>query len=76
MPIENRNLEPGTKLIATYKKEAYHGLVVEGEGGKVLYQLTPHDGKEYKSPSSLGTAATGKPCNGWTFWSIDTGGPK
>ena len=23
MPIENRNLEPGTKLIATYKKETY-----------------------------------------------------
>ena len=28
MPIENRNLEPGTKLIATYKKEVYHALVV------------------------------------------------
>src|SRR5919106_2500941 len=73
MPIENRNLQPGTKLIATYKKETYHALVVEGEGGKILYQLTPHDGKEYKSPSALGTAVTGKACNGWTFWSIETG---
>jgi hypothetical protein len=70
MPIENRNLEPGTKLIATYKKETYHALVVAGAEGQVLYQLSPYDGKEYKSPSSLGTAVTGKACNGWTFWSV------
>ena len=72
MPIENRNLEPGTKLFATYKKETYHALVVAGEDGKVKYQLSPDDGKEYKSPSSLGTAVTGKSCNGWNFWSVDT----
>jgi len=60
MPIENRNLEPGTKLIATYKKETYHALVVAGAEGKVLYQLSPYDGREFKSPSSLGTAVTGK----------------
>src|SRR5919106_6986740 len=73
MPIDNRNLEPGTKLIATYKKETYHALVVASAEGKVLYQLSPYDGREFKSPSSLGTAVTGKACNGWTFWSIDTG---
>jgi hypothetical protein len=72
MPIENRNLEPGTKLIATYKKETYHALVVASAEGKVLYQLSPYDGREFKSPSSLGTAVTGKACNGWTFWSVDT----
>jgi hypothetical protein len=72
MPIENRNLEPGTKLIANYKKETYHALVVASAEGKVLYQLSPYDGREYKSPSSLGTAVTGKACNGWTFWSVDT----
>src|SRR5918996_2211997 len=72
MPIENRNLEPGTKLIATYKKETYHALVVASADGKVLYQLSPYDGREFKSPSSLGTAVTGKACNGWTFWSVDT----
>ena len=76
MPIENRNLEPGTKLIATYKKETHHALVVAGEDGKVRYQLVPYDGKEYKSPSSLGTAVTGKSCNGWTFWSVDTSAPE
>ena len=72
MPIQNRNLEPGTKLVANYKKETYHALVVASAEGKVLYQLTPHDGKEYESPSSLGTAVTGKACNGWSFWSVDT----
>jgi hypothetical protein len=72
MPIENRKLEPGTKLIATYKKETYHALVVASAEGKVLYQLSPYDGREFKSPSSLGTAVTGKACNGWTFWSVDT----
>ena len=46
MPIENRYLGPGTKLIAKYRKETYHALVVAGEGGKVLYQLP--DGKEFK----------------------------
>ncbi len=71
MPIENRYLEPGTKLIAKYKKETYHALVVAGEGGKVHYQLP--DGKEFKSTSSLGTAITGKACNGWSFWSLDPG---
>jgi hypothetical protein len=72
MPIENRNLEPGTQLIATYKKETYHALVVASAEGKVLYQLSPYDGREFKSPSSLGTAVTGKACNGWTFWSVET----
>ena len=70
MAIEYRNLEIGTKLIAKYLKETYHAVVVAGEGGKVLYQLP--DGKEYKSPSSLGTVITGKSCNGWAFWSVDT----
>jgi hypothetical protein len=34
MPIENRNLSPGTKLFATYKKETYHALVVASTEGK------------------------------------------
>ena len=74
MAIENRNLEPGTKLIATHKKETYHGLVIAGDDRKVRYTLTPYDGKEYKSPSSLGTAVTGKACNGWAFWSLEPDG--
>ena len=70
MPIENRNLEPGTRLIARYKKETYHAEVVAGAEGKVLYKLA--DGREFKSPSSAGTAITSKACNGWSFWSLDT----
>ena len=71
MPIENRNLEPGTKLVATYKKEPYRAEVIAGEGGKVLYRL--EDGREFRSPSAAGTAITSKACNGWMFWSVDTG---
>ncbi len=70
MPVENRDLEPGTRLVATYKKETFHALVIAGEEGKVLYRL--EDGREFKSPSSLGTAITSKACNGWMFWNVDT----
>ena len=55
MTIENRNLEPGTKLIAKYKKEEYKAEVIAGEDGKVKYRLA--DGREFKSPSSAGTAS-------------------
>ena len=75
MPIQNRKLEPGTKLVAKYKKETFHALVVAGAEGKLSYQLSPYDGQEYKSPSSLGSAVTGKACNGWAFWSVDTEEP-
>ena len=71
MAIENRDLEPGTKLVAKYLKLEYHAEVVAGENGKVLYRLP--NGKEYRSTSALGTAITGKACNGWNFWSVDTG---
>ena len=70
MPIENRDLKPGTKLIATYKKEEYRTEVIAGEEGKIKYKLA--DGKEFKSLSSAGTAITSKACNGWAFWSTET----
>ncbi len=70
MAIENRDLEPGTKLIARYKKEEYRAEVKDGEEGKVKYRLA--DGREFKSPSSAATAITDKAANGWTFWSVDT----
>ena len=69
MAIENRNLSPGTKLVVTYKKQEYRAEVVAGVNDKVRYQLA--DGREFKSPSSAGTAITGKACNGWAFWSVD-----
>ncbi len=70
MAIESRNLEPGTKLIARYKKEEYRAEVIAGEKGKVKYRLP--DGREFKSPSSAATAITGKAANGWNFWNIET----
>ena len=72
MAIEDRNLEPGTKLIANYKKEEYRAEVVAGEEGKVRYRLA--DGRELKSPSAAGAAFTGKSCNGWAFWSVAVDG--
>jgi hypothetical protein len=67
MPIEDRNLEPGTRLVARYKKEDRTCDVVETAEG-LRYRLD--DGTEHKSPSSAGKAATGGACNGWVFWSV------
>jgi hypothetical protein len=67
MPISDRNLEPGTKLVVRYKKEEHTAEVVRTEEG-LRYRLA--DGREFKSPSSAGSAITGGACNGWRFWSI------
>jgi hypothetical protein len=68
MPIENRNLEPGTVLKATYKKQDRTCEVVQTDDG-LRYRLD--DGTEHKSPSSAGKAAMGGvACNGWRFWSL------
>lgn len=69
MPIENRNLEPGTRLMARYHKERYVCEVIAGEDGKIRYRL--EDGREFKSPSAAGTGITGKSCNGWVFWTVE-----
>ena len=69
MTVENRDLELGTKMIAKYKKEEYRAEVVAGEEGEIKYRLA--DGREFKSPSSAGTAITSKACNGWAFWSVE-----
>ena len=68
MPIEDRSVEPGTVLVARYKKEARTCEVVQTDDG-LRYRLD--DGTEHKSPSSAGKAAMGGvACNGWRFWSI------
>ncbi len=69
MPIENRNLKPGTRLVGRYHKQPYICEVVEGEGGKLRYCL--QDGREFKSPSAAGMAITGHACDGWVFWSVE-----
>ena len=68
MPIENRDLEPGTVLTARYKKQARTCEVVQTDAG-LRYRLD--DGTEYKSPSSAAKAVTGGACNGWVFWHVE-----
>jgi hypothetical protein len=70
MPIENRSLKLGTKLVGRYHKQSYTCEVVEGEGGRLRYRLA--DGREFKSPSAAGMAITGHACDGWVFWSVAT----
>ncbi len=69
MAIENRDLPAGTRLVATYKKQAFACTVEEGEDGKLAFVV---DGKRYSSPSSAGSAVMGgSACNGWRFWSVE-----
>ena len=68
MPIKNRDLEAGTRLVASYKKQSYFCDVVQ-DGEKTLYVL--EDGRRFKSPSAAGSALMdGKAVNGWRFWSL------
>ena len=67
MPIENRELAPGTRLVARNKKEDRSCEVVETADG-MRYRLD--DGTEHRSVSSAGKAVTGGACNGWVFWSV------
>jgi hypothetical protein len=67
MPIENRELAAGTRLVARYKKQDRTCEVVETADG-LRYRLD--DGTEHRSPSSAGKAVTGGACNGWVFWSV------
>ena len=69
MPIENRELAVGTRLVARYKKQDRTCEVVETADGP-RYRLD--DATEHRSPSSAGKAAMeGVACNGWRFWSIE-----
>jgi hypothetical protein len=72
MPIENRNLAKGTKLVGRYHKQSYSCEVTENAEGKLHYHL--EDGREFKSPSAAGMAITGHACDGWVFWSVQTEG--
>ena len=72
---QRKAIAAGQTLTAKYKGTQYAVEVVEGEGGKLLYRLG--DGREFKSPSSAGSAVMGgSACNGWRFWSIDDGAPR
>jgi hypothetical protein len=68
VPIENRELAVGARLVARYRKQDRTCEVVETSDGQ-CYRLD--DGTEHKSPSSAGKAVTGGACNGWVFWSVE-----
>jgi hypothetical protein len=66
MSIEDRNLKPGTVLVARYKRRDHRCEVVKGEDGRVAFRV---GGKDYGSPSAAGSAVMGgTACNGWRFW--------
>lgn len=70
MPIDNRELAVGTKLVGTHKKTTYICEVVATPEGKTAFRL--EDGRLFNSPSSAGKAVmSGIACNGWRFWSVD-----
>ncbi len=66
---QRKAMAAGQTLTAKYKGTEHTAEVVVGEGGKLLYRLA--DGREFKSPSSAGSAVMGgTACNGWRFWSL------
>ncbi len=72
---QRKAIAAGQTLTAKYKGTQYSVQVITGEGGKLLYRLG--DGREFKSPSSAGSAVMGgSACNGWRFWSVDDGAPR
>ena len=76
MAIEDWNLTVGTRLVASYRKQA-HACMVEkvDEGGGILFVL--EDGRKFKSASAAASAVMGgKAVNGWRFWSVQDAEPK
>ena len=76
MAIEDRNLTVGTRLVASYRKQAHVCMVEkeeEGEGNVFVLE----DGRKFKSLSSAASAVMGgKAANGWRFWSVQGREPK
>lgn len=67
MPINDRNLEAGTKLTAKYKGQEHTVLVLADEEGGLGFELD--NGTIFKSLSAAGSAVmNGVACNGWRFW--------
>ena len=77
MPIDGGlrdKLATGTEFVAKYKGTEHRCEVVTGEDGKRRFRLA--DGREFKSPSSAGSAVMGgTACNGWRFWSVAGASP-
>ena len=66
MAIKDRNrLAVDVKLVAKYKGETHHCVVVEDENGKLAFRVGR---KTYTSLSAAGKSIIGQECNGWRFW--------
>ena len=65
MPIADRKLSPGTRLVGRYKDVTHTVEVVQTDQG-LRYRL--ENGQEFQSPSSAASAVMGgKAVNGWPF---------
>jgi hypothetical protein len=66
--IEDRNIKPGTTLVARYKgKDCTCTVKSTKDGLRFLLE----DGREFKSPSSAASAVMGgSAANGWRWWSV------
>ena len=76
MAIEDRNLTVGTRLMASYRRQAVVCMVEKVEEGEgILFVL--EDGRKFKSASSAASAVMGgKAVNGWRFWSVQGAEPR
>ena len=70
MPITDRNLGAGTKLVASYRKQQHTVLVLDDGEGNLGFELD--GGTIYRSLSKAGSVVMGGvSCNGWRFWSVE-----
>ena len=73
MPIADRNLSPGTALVARYKGATHRAEVVATDDG-LRFRLA--DGRKFRSVSSAASAVMdGKAVNGWRFWGVEDAVP-
>jgi len=72
MPIENRNLKPGTKLTADTTTKLLL-RVVENAEGKLRFLL--EDGRESRVQSAAGMAITDMPATRWVSGVVITEKP-
>lgn len=75
MPITNRNLPAGTRLVAKYRGETWQAEVQDTEPTTYAllgeHRLTDQPAA-FKSLSAAGSAIMGGiACNGWRFWSVE-----
>jgi hypothetical protein len=69
VPIDDRNLAAGTRLIGRYKGKEYRALVVEPAP---RLRVALEDGRFFTSVSAAASAVIGGGAvNGWRFWSVD-----